>query len=84
LRDILADLKTHGLSNRLTNVLMEKLGNIACKRAIKANHPLNIHEMNNLLRTMEQTPRYAQCNHGRPTVHYLSLAEVDKLFLRGR
>ena len=84
LRDILADLSTHGLSARLSNVLMEKLGNLACKRAIKANHPLNIPEMNNLLRTMEQTPRYAQCNHGRPTVHYLSLAEVDKLFLRGR
>lgn len=84
LRDILADLSTHGLSARLSNVLMEKLGNLACKRAIKANHQLTIPEMNHLLRTMEQTPRFAQCNHGRPTVHYLSLAEVDKLFLRGR
>lgn len=84
LRDILADLAMHGLSHRLHNVLMEKLGNLACKRAVKANHQLTIPEMNHLLRTMEQTPRYAQCNHGRPTVHYLSLAEIDKLFLRGR
>jgi DNA mismatch repair protein MutL len=85
LQDILADINAHGLRNhRLQNILLERLGNIACKRAIKTNHQLTIPEMNNLLRTMEKTPRYAQCNHGRPTVHFLSLAEVDKLFLRGR
>jgi DNA mismatch repair protein MutL len=85
LQDILADINAHGLKNhRLQNILMERLGNVACKRAIKTNHQLTIPEMNNLLRTMEKTPRYAQCNHGRPTVHSLSLAEIDKLFLRGR
>jgi DNA mismatch repair protein MutL len=85
LRDVLADIQEDGLKNhRLSNLLMEKLGNTACKRAIKTNHHLTIPEMNALLRTMEKTPRYAQCNHGRPTVHFLSLAEIDKLFLRGR
>ncbi len=85
LRDVLADIQEHGLKNyRLSNLLMEKLGNTACKRAIKTNHHLTIPEMNALLRMMEKTPRYAQCNHGRPTVHFLSLAEIDKLFLRGR
>ena len=84
LQDMLAELITHQQTEHLSDVFLERLGNMACKRAIKANHQLTIPEMNGLLRTMEKTPRYAQCNHGRPTVQFFTLAEVDKFFLRGR
>lgn len=84
IKDLLADLLADSTTKRATNLRDEILGNMACKAAIHAGHQLSIPEMNALLRDMEKTKRSDQCNHGRPTWTQLSLAELDKLFLRGR
>ena len=80
----LDDLRELGSSRHTEERIHALLGNIACKAAIKANHPLSLEEMNALLRQVEQTPRAGQCNHGRPTYVQMSLDEMDRLFLRGR
>ncbi len=84
LRDLLGDLSESAGTGRLAREMDEVLASMACHGSVRANRRLSVDEMNALLRDMEVTERSGQCNHGRPTWTVLSLAELDRLFARGR
>ena len=83
---LIRDLADTFLENEDRNLLQEKiyhrLATAACHGSVRSGRRMNTHEMNALLRQMEQTPLSGQCNHGRPTYITLQLSDIESLFGR--
>jgi DNA mismatch repair protein MutL len=81
-KDLADHLEEWGDALALQDRLAHVCGTMACHSSVRAGRPLNLAEMNALLRQMEVTPNAGQCNHGRPTYVELKLADIEKLFGR--
>ena len=81
---LIEELRQYGTSSAIRTMIDQGLSLIACHSAVRAHHILSIGEMNALLRQIEATANSGQCNHGRPTWRQITIAELDKYFMRGR
>ena len=80
--DLIDDILISGLPIDYHEKMNLIMGNVCCHRSVRSGRSLTIEEMNGLLREMEKTPNYGQCNHGRPTYISFSLNQLEKLFQR--
>lgn len=86
IENLLNDIADKLLENENINLLESKINYIAatmaCHGSIRSGRILQVFEMNELLRKMEQTPGSSTCNHGRPTYIELKLKDIERLFNR--
>lgn len=79
--EILDNIKNLG-SGKVTEVKYNMIASLACKAAIKANHPLSFAEMASLIEELRYIDEPFNCPHGRPTIIRMSLTDIEKKFKR--
>ena len=80
--DLIDELVETSKIDSLEEKINKVCSSMACHGSIRAGRNMEIDEMNDLLRRMEDTPFSGQCNHGRPTYVELKLNDIEKLFGR--
>src|SRR5699024_550268 len=55
---------------------------MSCKRSIKANHYLDMNEMNQLLNELRTCEDPFTCTHGRPVIIHFNTYEIEKMIKR--
>ena len=79
---VINDMANENSLNSLETEVNKICSTIACHGSIRSGRKLEVEEMNDLLRKMENTKNSGQCNHGRPTFIKLNIVEIEKLFGR--
>ena len=76
------DLLANGGSFAIEKKIQDLFATMACHSVVRAGQSLSLHEMQELLRSMDQFALSSFCPHGRPVSVDLTFTELEKLFGR--
>lgn len=82
LRELLDEWLEAGASRAVESRLENMLATIACHCAVRAGDRLSPHEVEALLRSMDEVDFRAHCPHGRPVLLRMSIDEIARRFGR--
>ncbi len=80
-KDIIEEL-LHKPTIDIPSIRSLAIATLSCKASIKANHSLNLDDMQNLVVTLLKCENPNTCPHGRPTILKYTKYELEKFFKR--
>ncbi len=80
-KDILKDI-LENIEGDINNLEEKILITTSCKSAVKANTPLNLFQMEEIITRWRNCPNNFTCPHGRPISRLLKHSEIAKFFMR--
>lgn len=81
--EILSDILEH-ISGDIDNIEEELLITTSCKAAVKANTPLNLFQMQEIIRNWRKCEKPFTCPHGRPISKIIEHKDIAKFFQRNK
>jgi len=81
-RAIIEEIGTLGKAEELERQIGKVIHLFSCRGAIKAHQPLQMEEMESLLKDLSRTESPHTCEHGRPTMIRIDLPEILRRFKR--
>ena len=82
IREIIDKILFEGKNFNLERFNDSISASLACHASVKANTPLSIEEMENIIEKLSKCKNPYNCAHGRPSIIHYSTYELEKLFKR--
>jgi len=82
IEDIISDIAEIGKDKSFSENKEEIINYLACHRSIRGGDELSLIDIRKLIIDLAKCKDSFHCAHGRPTLKFISLKELDKLFKR--
>ena len=82
-KEILSDILEH-ISGDIDNIEEQIIITTSCKASVKANTPLNMFQMQEIIRNWRTCEKPYTCPHGRPISKIIEHKDIAKFFLRNQ
>ncbi len=82
IRALLEEINTLGEAEELERQIGKVIHLFSCRAAVKAHRPMQMKEMETLLKDLSKTESPHTCEHGRPTMIRIDLQEILRRFKR--